>query len=256
MKTIQGIVIYVLWLREIKRLLYAKSRLIGTLLMPLFFLSFLGMGFKRSNIPGVPSGMGYFVFLTPGILGMSILFSSTFAGLSVIWDREFGFLKEIMVAPVNRFSIVLGRTAGGMTTTLFQALAILIISLIMGFRPQGWIMIFPAIWLMILISVTFIGLGLSFASNMRDTQGFNLVMNFVIFPLFFLSGALFPLDSFPTWVKNFSRFDPLTYGIDGLRAALLGKSELPLLFDLGILSGCALLSVVIGAWFFEKSEYL
>jgi ABC-2 type transport system permease protein len=255
MKAIQGIAIYVLWLREIKRLFRAKSRLMGTLLMPLFFLAFLGMGFKRTSMPGM-LGMDYSGFLTPGILGMSILFSSTFAGLSVIWDREFGFLKEIMVAPVSRISIVLGRIAGGITTSLFQAMAILIVSLILGFRPRGWMMLFPAILLMILISITFIGLGLSFASKMRDAQGFSLVMNFVIFPLFFLSGALFPLSGFPNWIRIISRFDPLTYGVDGLRAALLGKSELPLLLDLGILSGCALLSVIVGSWFFEKSEYM
>jgi ABC-2 type transport system permease protein len=254
MGAIQTIAIYVLWLRELKRLFRAKSRLIGTLLMPLFFLGFLGMGFKRSSIPGVPAGMGYSIFLTPGILGMSILFSSTFAGLSVIWDREFGFLKEIMVAPVSRVSIVLGRIAGGITTSLFQALAILLVAIVMGFRLPHWLMLFPGLLFMVLISMTFIGLGLTFASRMRDMQGFNMVMNFVIFPLFFLSGALFPLGSFPGWVRGFSRLDPLTYGVDGLRAALLGKSELPLLLDLGILSACALLSVAVGAWFFEKSE--
>ena len=132
MKSIQGIAIYVMWLREIKRLLRAKSRLIGTLLMPLFFLVFLGMGFKRSSMPGM-TGMGIPRFLIPGVLAMSLLFSSTFSGLSVIWDREFGFLKEIMVAPVSRISIVLGRIAGGITTSLFQALAILVISLALGF---------------------------------------------------------------------------------------------------------------------------
>jgi ABC-2 type transport system permease protein len=247
MKALQPVAIYVLWLRELKRLFRAKSRLIGTLLMPIFFLGFLGMGFKRSSIPGVPSNMAYSAFLTPGILGMSILFSSTFAGLSVIWDREFGFLKEIMVAPVSRVSIVLGRIAGGITTSLFQALVILLVSILAGFRPYAWPMLLAGLLVMVLISMTFIGLGLSFASRMRDMQGFNLVMNFVIFPMFFLSGALFPLNSFPGWVRTVSRFDPLTYGVDGLRAALLGESELSLLLDLGILSGCALLSVVIGA---------
>ena len=118
-------------------------------------------------------------------------------------------------------------------------------------------MIFPALLLMILISGTFIGLGLSFASQIRDMQGFSMVMNFVIFPLFFLSGALFPLDrTFRPWVRMLSRLNPLTYGVDGLRAALLGRSELPLLLDMGVLSGFALLSIVIGAWFFEKSEYV
>jgi ABC-2 type transport system permease protein len=254
MKALQPIAIYVLWLRELKRLFRAKSRLIGTLLMPLFFLAFLGMGFRRSRIPGVPLGMPYSAFLTPGILGMSILFSSTFAGLSVIWDREFGFLKEIMVAPVSRISIVLGRIAGGISTSLFQALAILAISMFLGFRPRQWVMLLPALLVMVLISITFIGLGLSFAANMRDMQGFNLVMNFVVFPLFFLSGALFPLDSFPGWVRLLSRLDPLTYGVDGLRAALLGSSQLPVLLDLGVLAGCALLAVVCGAWLFERSD--
>jgi len=253
MRMIQPIAIYVLWLRELKRLLRAKSRLVGTLLMPLFFLAFMGMGFKGTRFPGMP-GTEYSAFLIPGILAMSILFSSTFAGLSVLWDREFGFLKEIMVAPVSRVSIVLGRIAGGVTTSLFQALAILAVSLLFGFRLQEWTRIFPALLLMILISVTFIGLGLSFASNMRDMQGFNLVMNFVIFPLFFLSGALFPLDHFPPWVKILSRLDPLTYGVDGLRAALLGKSELPLALDLLALAAFSLLMVILGAWFFEKSD--
>jgi ABC-2 type transport system permease protein len=253
MKSIQAIAIYVMWLREIKRLLRAKSRLMGTLLMPLFFLVFLGMGFKGSSMPGM-MGMGYSRFLTPGILAMSLLFSSTFSGLTVIWDREFGFLKEIMVAPVSRVSIVIGRIAGGITTSMFQTLAILIISLALGFHPQRWVMIFPALLLMILISSTFIGLGLSFASHIRDMQGFSMVMNFVIFPIFFLSGSLFPLANFPKWVRVVSCFNPLTYGVDGLRAALLGRSALPLLLDLGILAGCAVLSVGIGAWSFEKSE--
>lgn len=253
MKSIQAIAIYVMWLREIKRLLRAKSRLMGTLLMPLFFLVFLGMGFKGSSMPGM-MGMGYSRFLTPGVLAMSLLFSSTFSGLTVIWDREFGFLKEIMVAPVSRISIVLGRIAGGITTSMFQTLAILVISLALGFHPQRWIMIFPALLLMILISSTFIGLGISFASHIHDMHGFSMVMNFVIFPIFFLSGSLFPLANFPEWVRIVSRFNPLTYGVDGLRAALLGRSELPLLLDLVIIAGCALLSVVIGAWSFEKSE--
>jgi ABC-2 type transport system permease protein len=253
MKSIQGIAIYVMWLREIKRLLRAKSRLAGTLLMPLFFLVFLGMGFKGSSMPGM-MGMGYSSFLTPGVLAMSLLFSSTFSGLTVIWDREFGFLKEIMVAPVSRISIVLGRIAGGITTSMFQTLAILVISLALGFHPQRWIMIFPALLLMILISGTFIGIGLSFASQIRDMQGFSMVMNFVIFPIFFLSGSLVPLANFPKWVRLISRFNPLTYGVDGLRGALLGRSELPLALNLLVLAVFAVAAVILGAWSFEKSE--
>ena len=126
--------IYVLWVREMKRFWRAKSRIVGALAMPLFFLAFLGLGFRRMSIPGVDGEVGYIRFLVPGIIGMSILFSSTFGGLSVLWDREFGFLKEIMVAPVSRVSIVLGRIAGGATTALIQAILILGISFIMGFK--------------------------------------------------------------------------------------------------------------------------
>ena len=146
---------------------------------------------------------------------MSILFSSTFGGLSMLWDREFGFLKEIMVAPVSRVSIVLGRIAGGATTTLIQAILILGISFIMGFKVASVSSVFLALVFMTLISITFLGLGLIFASKMRDMQGFSIVMNFVIFPLFFLSGALYPLDNFPVWLRTVSKFNPLTYGVDG-----------------------------------------
>ncbi|MBU4203664.1 MAG: ABC transporter permease, partial [Acidobacteria bacterium] len=217
--------ITVLWLREMKRFVRAKSRIIGALAMPLFFLGFLGMGFRRMAIPGMGDGVGYLQFLVPGILGMSLLFSSTFGGLSVLWDREFGFLKEIMVAPVSRVSIVLGRIAGGVTTSMIQVLLLFGISFLMGFRLRSLPMLLLALVFMILISVTFLGLGLVFASMMKDMQGFSIVMNFVIFPLFFLSGALYPLDNFPAWLRALSYLDPLTYGIDGIRAALIGYSS-------------------------------
>jgi ABC-2 type transport system permease protein len=185
---------------------------------------------------------------------MSILFTSMFAGLSVLWDREFGFLKEIMVAPVSRLSIVLGRIAGGITTSLVQVAIIFTISLIMGFKILSLPMLLVAFLFMILTSTTFIGLGLIFASNMRDMQGFNIVMSFVIFPLFFLSGALFPLKNFPRLVRIIAYLDPLTFGVDGLRASLIGHSALPLPIDLIILSAFTMTMLALGAYFFEKSE--
>ncbi|MGQ9673987.1 MAG: ABC transporter permease [Candidatus Aminicenantales bacterium] len=244
----------VLWLREIKRFMRAKSRIVGALAMPLFFLGFLGLGFRRMAVPGVEAGVGYIRFLVPGILGMSLLFSSTFGGLSVLWDREFGFLKEIMVAPVTRVSIVLGRMAGGVTTALIQSLLILIVSVFMGFRVRSAIFFLPAMVFMILISMTFLGLGLIFASKMRDMQGFSIVMNFVIFPLFFLSGALYPLDNFPGWLRALSYLDPLTYGVDGLRATLIGFSSYPVAFNLSLMTFFSGLMIGLGAYFFERSE--
>jgi ABC-2 type transport system permease protein len=251
---ISGITIYVLWLREMKRFLRAKSRIVGAVAMPLFFLAFLGMGFNRMAVPGLSRDVHYLRFLVPGMIGMSLLFSSTFAGLSVLWDREFGFLKEIMVAPVSRVSIVLGRIAGGITTALLQSLAILLISALAGFRIDSPWGLAPALLFMVLIATTFIGLGLIFASRMRDMQGFSMIMNFVIFPLFFLSGAVYPLKNLPVPVRLLSYADPLTYGVDGLRASLIGVSLWPLPFTLVIMAAFSLLMVALGAYFFEKSE--
>jgi len=246
--------VYVLWLREMKRFLRAKSRIIGALAMPLFFLGFLGLGFRRMAIPGMEADINYIQFLVPGIIGMSLLFSSTFGGLSVLWDKEFGFLKEIMVAPVSRVSIVLGRIAGGVTTALIQSVLILGISSFMGFKISSIFSLLLGFLFMILISVTFLGLGLIFASKMKDMQGFSIVMNFVIFPLFFLSGALYPLENFPVWLRVISYLDPLTYGVDGLRSALLDASSFSLVFDLALMTGFAVLMIVTGAYFFERSD--
>ena len=172
----------------------------------------------------------------------------------MLWDREFGFLKEIMVAPISRVSIVIGRIAGGTTTALLQAVAILCISIFMGFKIQGLVGFFISILFMVLIATTFIGLGLIFASNMRDMQGFGLIMNFIVFPLFFLSGALFPIKNLPSWIRWLSYVDPLTYGVDGLRGALIGVCSFSVGFNLVVLFVFSLFMIAFGAYFFEKSE--
>jgi ABC-2 type transport system permease protein len=185
---------------------------------------------------------------------MSILFSSVFSGLTVIIDRQFGFLKEIMVAPVKRIYIVLGRIAGGMTTSLIQGILILLITLLIGFKISGILPFMITLVFMILIAMTFIGLGLVFASRMKDPHGFQLVVNFVVFPIFFLSGALSPIDSFPRILKYLTYIDPLTYGVDGMRAVLIGSSSFPLLTDLIAMAGFAIAMILISAYMFEKSE--
>jgi ABC-2 type transport system permease protein len=159
-----------------------------------------------------------------------------------------------MVAPVSRVSLVLGRIAGGITTALIQSLLILLISVIMGFRAGGPESYLFALLFMLLIGFTFIGLGLIFASKMKDMQGFGIVMNFIIFPLFFLSGALYPLGNLPWFVRALSYIDPLTFGIDGLRGSLIKVSSLPIVLDLAIMLGFSLVMVFLGAYFFEKSE--
>jgi ABC-2 type transport system permease protein len=246
--------VYVLWLREMKRYFRAKSRILGSLAIPFFFLAFLGLGFNRMAVPGVTGDVNYIRYLVPGIIGMSLLFQSIFAGLSVLWDREFGFLKEIMVAPVSRVSIVLGRIAGGMTTALVQGLLVMAVSLLVGFRIKGVPEVLLALLFMVLVSTSFIGLGLVFASRIKDMQGYSIIMNFVVFPLFFLSGALYPLDNLPAWLRTLSYFDPLTYGVDGLRGSLIGVSVRGVGLDLLIMGAISVLMVFLGAWSFERSE--
>ena len=247
--------IYVMWLREMKRFLRAKSRLIGTLAMPFFFLLAMGSGFNSGfSLPGAPPGVNYLNFLVPGILGMTMLFSSMSAGISVLWDKEFGFLKEIMVAPVKRLAIILGRIAGGVTTALIQGVLILILSLFLGFKIANLSGFILALLFMLLIGIGFIGFGVAIASKMEDTQGFSLIMQFIVFPIFLLSGAFFPVTNFPGWLRPIAYLDPLTYGVDGLRSCLIGFSQFPLTLDLIILLIFGVLMIASGSWLFSKTE--
>ncbi|MCR3884280.1 ABC transporter permease [Methanotrichaceae archaeon M04Ac] len=246
--------IYSLWLREMIRFFRLKSRVVGSLAPPFFFLAFLGLGFGSAAMPAIPEEVGYVSFLAPGIIGMTLLFSSTFGGLSMLWDREFGFLREIMVAPVSRLSIVIGRTAGGVTTAVLQGLIILVPGVAMGLEISGLPGFLLSLVFMLLIATTFNSLGLAFASRMKDMSGFSLIMNFMVFPLFLLSGALFPISNFPGWLQTLSLFNPLTYGVDGLRGSLIGVSAFPLALDMLILAGCSVAALSLGAYLFEKSD--
>jgi ABC-2 type transport system permease protein len=247
--------IYIIWLREMKKYVRNKSRLVANLAMPFFFLAFLGMGFGSFvSIPGLPPGATYLDFLAPGIVAMGLLFSSMFSGISILWDRQFGFLKEIMVAPVGRTSIVVGRIFAGMTSGVIQALFILGISIALGVKIPNIFGLLASVIFILLIAVSFVGLGISFASKMQDMQGFQLIMNFIVFPTFLLSGALFPLDKLPSWLAALTYIDPLTYGVDGLRGLMTGVSHLPVLLDLGILAGFSLAMIMLATHLFNKTE--
>jgi ABC-2 type transport system permease protein len=248
--------IYVLWLREVKTFFRARSRILGNIIQPFFFLAILGVGFKSSMsfVAVDMKGVDYLQFLVPGLIGMTLLFSSMFAGLSILWDRQFGFLKEIMVAPVSRFSLVLGRIAGGMTTTLLQALSILLIAHLFGFKIKTLTGFLLSLIFMGLIGIGFVGMGVAFASKMEDMHGFQIVMNFIIMPIFFLSGALFPLEGLPSWLSSLMYLDPLTYGVDGLRKALLGVSHFPIALNLTVLVTFCTGMLCLGAYFFSHCE--
>ncbi len=252
-KFIDPLPIYTMWLRQIKRFLRVKSRLASSILMPFLFLAFLGL--PLSFIPGLKIGeMNYLDFLAPGIVGMTLLFSATISGVSVIWDKEFGFLKEVLVAPVNRFSIILGRSLGGMTIALVQALIIVAIAMAMGVKISGISGFFLSIVFMILTCATFTGLGLIIAAKLADTQGFMSIMNLVIMPIFFLSGAFFPLQAMPAGIRYIMYINPLTYGVDGLRGALVGGAAFPLWLDFAVLLVLSIVLAGLGAYLFSKME--
>jgi len=249
--------IYTMWLRQMKRFLRVKARLAGSILMPFLFLAFLGlpMSFMPARmIPGMPEGMNFLDFLAPGIVGMTLLFSATMSGASVIWDKEFGFLKEVLVAPVNRFSIILGRSLGGMTTAIIQALIIVAIAVAMGVKIASVSGFFLSIVFMILTCATFTGFGLILATRLGDTEGFMSIMNLIIMPIFFLSGVFFPLDAMPAGIRHIMYINPLTYGVDGLRGTLVGVANFPLWVDFTVLFVLAITLASLGAYFFSKME--
>ncbi|AGB37893.1 ABC transporter permease [Natronococcus occultus] len=254
MKLVDPTAIYALWLRDLKRFLRTPSRIAGSIAMPLLFLVFLGFGFDGAMIPGLPEDVDYLQFLVPGMVGFAMLFGASFAGMSILSDRDIGFLKEILVAPVSRTSIVLGRIAGGSTTALVQALLILLLSIPLGFRIASPLSLPLALVFLVLIAITFVGFGIALASQFSDSEGFGLVVQFVIFPLFFLSGAIYPVSSLPEPVQLVAMLNPLTYGVDGLRAALVGTSEYPIALDLGALVVSATITVAVGTYLFERVE--
>ncbi len=245
-------VLYTLWLRQLKRYFRSKSRMIGSLGQPLLFL--VGLGFGFGPIYQKAGGGDYLSFLAPGVISMGILFTAIFSGIEVIWDRQFGFLKETLVAPVSRFSIMLGRTLGGATVATIQGVIVFFMTLALGFRPESFIMLPVALVVMFIIAVLFTALGTGLASLLEDMQGFQLIMNFLVMPTFFLSGALFPLDNLPGPIAIISKIDPLSYGVDALRATLIGTSHFGLGTDFLVLSLVTLFFLALGSKLFSRIQ--
>jgi ABC-2 type transport system permease protein len=245
-------VIYVLWLRELKRYMRSRAQIIGSLAQPALYLLVLGFGFGAVFRQ---AGQGsYLQFIAPGVIAMGVLFTSVFSGIGLLWDRQFGFLKETLVAPVPRLQIMAGRTLGGATIAIIQGTLVLVVCMLVGFRPASWAAVPLAFMFMTLIAIVFAALGTAIGSTLKDMQGFQLIMNFLIMPIFFLSGALFPLDNLPTALTVATRLDPLAYGVDGLRGAFIGISHIGLLIDVSVLAGLSALFLVLGARAFSKIQ--
>ena len=245
-------VIYILWLRQLKRYVRSRARLLSSIAQPLLFLVAFGFGF--GPIYAKAGGGNYIYFLAPGIITMSMLFTAMFGGIEVIWDKQFGFLKETLVAPVPRMVIMLGRTVGGATVAMIQGVIITIVTLLVGFRPEMSPMLFLVPLIMFLICMLFTALGTAIASRLNDMQAFPLVMNFLIMPMFFLSGALFPLDQLPKALLIVVRLNLVSYAVDGLRSTLIGMGHFGLTTDLLVLTIVGTLVIALGAYLFNGIE--
>ncbi len=246
--------IYIIWLRQLKRYLRSKSRIIGSLGQPLLFL--VALGFGLGPVFQKAGGGNYLDFLAPGIIAMGILFTALFSGIEIIWDRQFGFLKEMMVAPISRLQIMFGRTLGGATVAIIQGVVVFFLAFLVGFRPEYLTVatFLLALVFMFLIAVLFTALGTAIASQLDDMQGFQLIMNFVVMPLFFLSGALFPVTGLPSGIALVVKIDPLSYGVDGLRHALTGVANFGFGTDFVVLALITAALLGIGTYLFSKIQ--
>ena len=244
--------IYILWLRELKRYVRSRAQIIASLAQPMLYLLVLGFGlgpvFQQSG------NGSYIQFVAPGVVGMSILFTAIFSGIGLLFDRQFGFLKETLVAPVPRIIVMIGRTLGGATVAMIQGTLILVVCVIAGFRPVNWTTVPLAFVFMALTAIVFCGLGTAIGSLLQDMQGFQLIMNFIVMPIFFLSGALFPLTNLPKLLDIATKLDPLSYGVDGLRGALIGITHYGLVTNISALGLAAVLFLAIGGYFFSKIQ--
>jgi ABC-2 type transport system permease protein len=267
--------IYTIWLREVKTFAREKFRVIAMIAQPLLYLLVLGNGINSGVTLNANGGINYLTFMYPGIIGMSILFTSIFSAVSIIWDREFGFLKEVLVAPVPRWAVSIGKTFGGASIAIVQATIMILMAPIIGIRLSPAMIV--EMWVLsFLIGVALTSLGIAIAARMASMQGFQMIMNFLVMPLYFLSGAMFPLSSAPTWMKALMVVDPLTYCVDGLRniifsnttvttGALVGRtivdvaSQVGLIrwslpFDLLVVTMVATALTAIGAYRFSNQR--
>src|ERR1700722_13867855 len=245
--------IYILWLRELKRYVRSRVQIVVSLGQPCLYL--LALGFGLGPVFRQAGHGSYLQFMAPGVVGMTVLFSSVFSGIAMLWDRQFGFLKETLVAPVSRLQIMIGRTLGGSTVAVIQGLLVTAVCLLAGFRPAHLTAIPLALGFMVLIALNFAALGMAIGSGLQDMQGFQLIMNFLVMPIYFLSGALFPLGDAHGVLKYITRADPLAYGIDGMRNVLgAPNTAFNAHLDALVLVCVGAVLLVFGAWRFSKIE--
>lgn len=245
-------VIYILWLRQVKRFFRARSRIVGAVGQPLLFLIALGYGI--GSIYSRAGQGNYIEFLVPGIMAQTVLFSAMFYGAMIMFDKQFGFLKETLVAPTSRTIVMLGGALGGATTAVLQGLLVFIISLFLGFRPEHWALVPITIIILSLLSIAIASFSSGIGSFVQDMQGFQAINQFLVFPLYFLSGALYPLQHVPTWLRIVAEFNPMSYAVDAMRDTLIGQTHFGLLKDFSVLFVTIVVLVAFGAYRFRHIE--
>jgi ABC-2 type transport system permease protein len=245
-------VIYILWLRQMKRYFRSRSRVVGAIGQPLLFL--LALGYGIGSVYKKAGQGNYIEFLVPGIILQTILFSGVFWGIQILFDKRFGFLKEMLVAPVSRLRILLGNALGGATISLLQGLLVFGISFLLGFRPYSWAWVPLTIVIMIVLSLTLTSFGAAIASSLEDFQGFQAINNFLIFPLFFLSSALYPLTSAPQVLQVLGTINPISYSVDALRFTLINQTHFGITKDLIVMAITLVVCVALAVNRFDRIQ--
>ncbi|HLH21266.1 MAG TPA: ABC transporter permease [Chloroflexota bacterium] len=263
--------IYTMWYRDVLRFGRDRSRIVGSLMQPILFLIVFGLGLSPAiGSLGRGGDLSYVQFIFPGIITMAVLFTAIFSAISIIWDREFGFLREVLVAPVPRWAVAVGKMLGGSTTSMVQGLLILVFAPLVGvpLTPLTFLELLPAVFI---TACALSALGLVIAARMRSMEGFQMVMNFLLMPMFFLSGAVFPLGNLPAWLAVLTRVDPVSYGVDAIRQVVLSQAGVPpavlgqlginlfghptnVLADLGIVAAFAAVMIVLAVRAFSVQE--
>ena len=245
-------VLYILWLRQIKRYFRSRSRVVGAVAQPLLFL--LALGYGLGSVYKEAGQGNYLEFLVPGIMAQTVLFSAMFYGAMIIFDRQFGFLKETLVAPVSRLRIMLGGAIGGATTSVIQGTLVLIISFALGFRPHDWALLPVSILFMAVLAVAVTCFSSGIGSFVEDMQGFQAINQFLIFPLYFLSGALYPLNHVPAWLRIVAELNPISYTVDAMRWSLLSTTRFGIWHDILALALTLIASITFGALRFRRIQ--
>lgn len=254
-----GAAVFVIWLRDVKRFFREGTRILAMLGQPVLYLVVMGQGLRATFRAGIP-GLDYLTFVYPGVMGMSVLFTAIFSAVSIIWDRQFGFLKEVLVAPVPRTAVAVGKALGGSTTACIQGFILLVLAPLVGVSLRID-QVFAIVGILFLLAFAVASLGTVVAARMETMEGFHLVTNFLTLPMFLLSGAFFPLQMAPAWMQPIMRLDPVYYGVDALRHLIFAASPLktlvvgqPLGFDLAVLFTFSAVMIFLGMLAFSRAE--